>query len=217
VGDSVPTAADRAHLAAAEAHLLAADPILAGLIAAHGPCTLTPEPDLFGSLADAIVSQQISVKAAAAIMRRFLALLPGAQLDPRAILALSEETLRGAGLSRAKVAYVRDLAAHVASGALDLATLAIRPDDEVIAALVQVKGIGRWTAEMFLIFALGRLDVLPVDDLGFRRAVERAYGLPGLPAPAALHALAAPWRPYRSVATWYLWRSLNNTPNVAGA
>jgi DNA-3-methyladenine glycosylase II len=206
----------RARLAAAEAHLRAVDPVLAGLIARHGPCALTPASDRFGALVDSIISQQISVKAADAILRRFVLALPGGVCAPAPILSLSVEDMRALGLSRAKAAYVRDLAERVAGGALDLAGLDDAPDEDVILALTQVKGIGRWTAEMFLIFALGRLDVLPVDDLGFRRAVERSYGLPALPPPATLHALGAPWRPYRSIATWYLWRSLNNTPAAAG-
>ena len=199
-------------LAAAETHLAGADPVLAQIITTTGPCTLSRQVDLFGALAESIISQQISVKAADAIMRRFLNLLPAGHLDPAAILALPEESLREAGLSRAKAVYLRDLAAHVADGRLDLADLEREPDDAVIAALLPVKGIGRWTAEMFLIFALGRLDVLPVDDLGFRRGIQLRYGLPDLPARTTLPALAEPWRPYRSIATWYLWRSLNNTP-----
>ncbi|HMA34695.1 MAG TPA: DNA-3-methyladenine glycosylase [Chloroflexia bacterium] len=198
----------------AAAHLRAADPVLAGLITAHGACTLTPEPDLFAALADSIISQQISVKAADAILRRFRALLPTGALDPAAILALPEASIRAAGLSGAKVVYIRDLAAHVVDGRLDLGALATAPDDAVITALTAVKGIGRWTAEMFLIFALGRLDVLPVGDLGLRRAVQRRYALPDLPTPAFLITLATPWRPYRSVATWYLWRSLAEGPVI---
>ena len=201
-------------LAAAETHLAGADPVLAQIITTTGPCTLSRQVDLFGALAESIISQQISVKAADAIMSRFLSLLPAGQLDPAAILALPEESLRAAGLSRAKAVYLRDLAAHVADGRLDLARLGQEPDEAVIAALLPVKGIGRWTAEMFLIFALGRLDVLPVDDLGFRRAVQLRYNLPDLPVRTTLPALAEPWRPYRSIATWYLWRSLNNTPTL---
>ena len=206
----------RDQLAAAEAHLSAVDPVLSGLIARHGPCALAPASDLFGALVDSIISQQISVKAADAILRRFIAALPGRVCAPEPILSLSVEDMRALGLSRAKAAYVRDLAGRVAGGALDLAGLDRESDEDIIQALTQVKGIGRWTAEMFLIFALGRLDVLPVDDLGFRRAVERNYGLPALPPPATLQTLGEPWRPYRSIATWYLWRSLNNTPPVAG-
>ncbi len=186
--------------------------MLARLVAAHGPCTLTPEPDLFGTLVDSIVSQQLSVKAAATIVGRLAAALPGGRLTPAGILATPDETLRAAGLSGAKTRYVRDLAQHVAAGTLDLAHLAAQPDEDAVAALVAVRGIGRWTAEMFLIFACNRPDILPVDDLGFRRAVQIQYNLPDLPPPATLPPRAEPWRPYRSIATWYLWRSLHNTP-----
>lgn len=209
---------DPAVLAAATAHLAAADPSLARIIAVRGPCTLGRESDLFLSLLDAIISQQLSVKAAETILRRLLALLPGGGTDPVAILALPDAAIRGAGLSGAKMAGVRDLAGRVHAGTLDLAALEAAPDEDVIAALLPVRGIGRWTAEMFLIFALGRLDVLPVADLGFRQAVARDYGVPLTPTltraqVAALHVVGAPWRPYRSIATWYLWRSLSPRPN----
>ncbi len=193
--------------AAAEAHLQAADPALARLIAAHGPCTLHPHSDYFMTLIRSIISQQISTKAAATIGARFFALLP--EVTPAAVLALDEAAMRGAGLSAAKARYVRDLAAKVESGVVDLARIDRQPDEEVIRELVQVAGIGRWTAEMFLIFSLGRLDVLPVDDLGFRTAAQRVYSLPALPDKVALQTLAVPWHPYASIATWYLWRSLS--------
>ena len=203
--------------AAAEAHLAAVDPVLARLIAAHGPCTLAPDPRPFHTLVDSIISQQISVKAAASILRRFQALLPDGAVTPEAILALPVEQMRAAGLSGAKARYVRDLAEKVAAGVVDLESIAHAPDEVVIRELVQVKGIGRWTAEMFLIFSLGRPDVLPVDDLGFRTAAQRAYGLAALPGKAALQALAAGWHPYATVATWHLWRSLSNTPALEAA
>ncbi len=193
--------------AAAEAHLQAADPALARLIATHGPCTLQPHPDYFMTLIRSIVSQQISVKAAATIHARFFALMP--DVTPAAVLALDEAAMRGAGLSAAKARYVRDLTTKVAAGVVDLARIDQKPDEAIITELVQVAGIGRWTAEMFLIFSLGRLDVLPVDDLGFRTAAQRVYGLPTLPDKAKLAALAVPWHPYTSIATWYLWRSLS--------
>lgn len=203
--------------AAAEAHLAAADPALARLIATHGPCTLVPDPRYFHTLVDSIISQQISVKAAASILRRFQALLPDGTVTPEAILALPLEEMRAAGLSGAKARYVRDLAEKVAAGVVDLEGIRHEPDEAVIRELVQVKGIGRWTAEMFLIFSLGRLDVLPVDDLGFRTAAQRVYGLAALPGKADLQALAAGWHPYATVATWYLWRSLSNTPALEAA
>lgn len=207
-----PVPVARAALAAAEAHLAAADPVLATLIATHGPCSLAREQDLFAALVDSIIGQQLSVKAAATIAGRLRAALPGGALAADAILALPDDALRGAGLSRAKAAYLRDLAGHVTAGTLDLAALDTQTDDAVTAALVAVKGIGPWTAQMFLIFALGRLDVLPVADLGLREAAVRAYSLPARPTAADLTARAVPWRPYRSIATWYLWRSLGNAP-----
>lgn len=202
---------DREIMAAAEAHLAAADPVLAAMIASHGPCTLEVETNHFASLVDAIISQQISVRAADSILRRLTETVPGGALSPDAIMALTEDEMRAAGLSGAKVASIRDLASRIVAGTLDLPALDAAPDEEVIAALLPVRGIGRWTAEMYLIFVLGRLDVLPVGDFGFRQAVARRYALPtppngGLPTGPALTALAEPWRPYRSVATWYFWK-----------
>ncbi len=195
-----------ARYADATAHLGAVDPVLAKIISNVGPCTLQPESHGFMTLVDAIVSQQISLKAAAAIMARVVAAV--APLTPANLLAQPPETLRALGLSGQKARYLLDLAAHVDDGRIDLATLPELDDEAIIAQLLPVKGIGRWTAEMYLIFALGRPDVLPVDDLGLRQGVQRAYGHPALLGRAELAALAAPWRPYRSVATWYLWQSL---------
>jgi len=189
--------------------------VLARIIAERGPCALAPDPAYFARLVRAIVGQQISVKAASSIRARLYALVPDGEATPEAILRLSDEDLRGAGVSRPKARSLRDLAEKVSSGQLDLAGLNGKPDEEVIRDLVQVRGIGRWTAEMLLIFALGRPDVLPVDDLGFRNAVQRAYGLGALPGPAELREIAAPWHPYASIATWYLWRSLDNVPQTA--
>ena len=193
-------------------HLTAADPVLAGLIARHGLPEPSADPRLFRTLVRAIVSQQLSGAGAAAIMRRVEALFPQGDVQPAALAALGEEALRASGLSRAKVAALHDLAAHALDGRLDLALLAALPDEEVIARLVAVRGIGRWTAEMFLIFSLQRPDVLPVDDYGIRNAVKRAYGLAELPGKRELTALAEPWRPHRSLASLLLWRSLDNRP-----
>lgn len=151
-----------------------------------------------------IISQQISVKAARAIRSRVEALVDGHPLPDR-ILALDQDTLRAAGLSNSKVRYLKDLAERVAGEDLNLDNLRHLSDDEVIAELTQVKGIGRWTAEMFLIFSLGRPDILPVDDLGLRAGIKRLHGLDHLPNADECRALAAPWRPYRSLGTWYLW------------
>ncbi len=196
-------------IADAEAYLAQTDLLFAPLIARHGPCRLGRQGDLFAALVSSIISQQISVKAADSIERRFIETL-GGTLDPAVIGTLPDTALRGVGLSGAKVAYIRDLAARVSDGRLDLAALPALDDEAVIAALLPVRGIGRWTAEMLLMFALERPDVLPVDDNGLRRAMERRCGLPAPARPAAMIAHAAAWRPYRSVATWYLWRSLSD-------
>jgi DNA-3-methyladenine glycosylase II len=159
-----------------------------------------------------IISQQISTKAAQSIGARLEQTLGRAGLTPKGILKLSEEKIRAAGLSAAKTRSVRDLADKVHSGQLPIDALPTLPDEDVIAALVPVFGIGRWTAEMYLIFSLGRLDVLPVADLGLRVGVQRAYQLEQPPTKVELTALAEPWQPYRSVATWYFWRSLGSVP-----
>jgi DNA-3-methyladenine glycosylase II len=194
-----------ATLAAGIKHLSAVDPIMATTIALVGPCVLMPNPNLFETLVDAIISQQISVKAADAIMARLRAATPGNLLIPAALLTLDHEALRAAGLSTPKARYVRDLTERVTSGQLSLASLPEQEDEMVIAELVKVKGIGRWTAEMVLIFALARPDVLPVDDLGFVEGVRSAYGLSERPKPQEVYARGELWRPYRTFATWYMW------------
>jgi DNA-3-methyladenine glycosylase II len=168
--------------------------------------------DAYGALLRAIVGQQLSVKAARSIYNRFTDLFGGHTPTPEELLAVDAEELRGVGLSRAKAGYVRSLAEHVAAGELELDRLDELSDDEVTAELVAVKGLGRWTADMFLIFHLGRPDVLPVGDLGVRRAVQRLYGFEGPPSAAELEALGERWRPYRSLASLYLWESLDNAP-----
>jgi DNA-3-methyladenine glycosylase II len=161
----------------------------------------------------AIVGQQLSVSAARAIYGRLTARFEDRPPTPPEILDDEPEELRAAaGLSRAKVGYLRSLAEHVISGELELERLDELTDDEVIAELTAVKGIGEWSAHMFLMFHLERPDVLPVGDLGIRRAIERAYGLDALPEPAAIEKIAEPWRPYRTLACRYLWRSLQNEP-----
>ncbi|HEY8490931.1 MAG TPA: DNA-3-methyladenine glycosylase [Dehalococcoidia bacterium] len=192
-------------------HLRAADPVLARIVGAVGPFAMAIRPDPYQMLVRAIQYQQITGRAAAAIERRFHELYGGAPPEPAALLATPDEALRGAGLSRQKIAYLRDLAARALDGTLDTSDLHRLPDEEVIRRVTLVKGIGRWTAEMLLMFCLGRPDVLPVGDLGLRRGVQRAYGLPDLPAADELTRLAEPWRPYRSVATWYLWQSVRMT------
>ena len=190
-------------------------PLLRTLIAAYGTCGLArlQREDPFTALVEAIVWQQLSGKAAATIYKRVLALLPeGGPPTPGGILALEEADLRAAGLSRAKTAYIRDLATRVREGDVPLDALGTLEDDPVIAELTKVKGIGRWTAEMFLMFRLHRPDVLPVDDVGIANAIRRAYGLRKIPSPVRMQKIAEPWRPYRSVACWYLWRSLDALP-----
>src|SRR5579872_1255273 len=183
-------------------HLAAADPVMAALIARVGPCTLEPHGEPFIALARSIVGQQISVQAAATIWSRFSALYePEGPITPSAVLQTPDETLCAVGLSRAKAVYVKDLAARFVDGAIVPAQLPAMTDEEIIEHLTRVKGIGRWTAEMFLIFSLCRPDVLPVYDLGFRTAVQRADGLPERPAAAYLRERGERWRPYRTVAT----------------
>ena len=196
----------------AQRHLSRCDPLLAQLIRRVGPCTLQPGVEAFPALARAIIAQVISTKAAQAVTVRVEAVLAPQGLTPTAVSAVSEEALRGAGLSRAKVLALKDLASRAESGELPLDRLTEMTDEEVIDCLVPVRGIGRWTAEMFLIFSLGRLDVLPVDDFGLRAGVQALYELPDLPGRAALRERGEPWRPYRSIATWYFWRGRGFVP-----
>jgi DNA-3-methyladenine glycosylase II len=169
--------------------------------------------DAYGALLRAIVGQQLSTKAARTIFERLTGLFDDHTPTPRELLDADPEQLRGAGLSRAKVAYLRDLAERVEDGDLELDRLAELPDEEVAEQLTEVKGLGQWTVDMFLIFHLGRPDVLPVGDLGIRRAAQIAYGLDELPGAAELERIAEPWRPWRSLACLYLWRSMDSTPD----
>ena len=197
--------------ARARRHLARRDPILRDLMRVHGKCGLADAQhgDPFGALMKAIVSQQLSTKAADTIFRRLIALFDGPP-TPLALARLTDLQLREVGLSGQKLRYMRDLGGRVQDGSLPLHALDAMTDDEVIASLTQVKGIGRWTAEMFLMFRLHRPDVLPVDDLGIVKAVQKAYGLRKTPSPDRLNRIGEAWRPYRSVACWYLWRSLND-------
>lgn len=196
---------------AAYKHLLACDEKLAPLIKKHGPPKLGHEPDAWLALSASIISQQISTHAARAIRNRVAALGEnGAFPSPQIILNLPDETLRGAGLSGNKLLSLRDLARHFNEGEIAPEKLAKMGDEEVIDALIPVRGIGRWTAEMFLIFSLRRPDVLAVDDWGLRMAAKKLYGLDEPPKAKEFRALAEPWKPFRSVASWYLWRSLDN-------
>ena len=168
--------------------------------------------DAYGALVRAIVGQQVSASAARAIYGRLTGLFGDRTPTPRELLGTDPGALRAAGLSGAKVAYLRDLAERIEDGDLDLERLAEQPDEEVRAQLLEVKGLGPWTVDVFLLFHLGRPDVLPVGDVGLKRAVQRAYALDELPGPAELERIAEPWRPHRSLACLYLWRSLDNRP-----
>ena len=189
-------------------HLKKSDPILCAIIDRVGPFRMTYDEPAFASLAEAIVYQQLHGKAAATIFKR-LTDLTELPLRPEGILKLSEEQMRGAGLSKQKLSYLRDLAAKAQSGEVDFAHLPDLPDEEVIKQLTKIKGIGAWTAHMFLMFALRRPNVLPTGDLGIQMAIRRHYRKRKLPNPQQMEKLAKCWEPYRSVACWYLWRSMD--------
>lgn len=192
---------------AAITHLRTADPVMARLIDQVGPFKLARHPEHFQALVRAIMFQQLAGAACQAILDRFVALFPGAPFPtPSQVLEASDEQLRGAGLSRQKLAYLKDLARHVGEDSLNFHRFPRMDDEEIIADLIRVKGIGRWTAEMFLMFNLGRPDVLPVNNLGFRTAAMKAYRMRQLPTAKQLRKLGERWRPYRTVAVWYLWQ-----------
>jgi DNA-3-methyladenine glycosylase II len=211
---TVPVPAESAALA----RLRGADPVMAGLIDRFGDpdrvlARRGPRPgDAYGTLVRSIVGQQLSTKAARTIFERLMELFGGHTPTPRELLDTDPEELRRVGMSRAKVAFLRDLAEHVEDRELRLDRLAELPDEEVLEQLTAIKGLGPWSVHMFLIFYLGRPDVLPVGDLGIRRAVQIAYGLGELPAAGELERIAEAWRPHRSLACLYLWRSLDSTP-----
>ena len=189
-------------------HLKKSDPVLRSIIERVGPCRMEFGPAEFSSLAEAIVYQQLNGKAAVTIFRRF-AELAGEPITPEGILKLGDEQLRAVGLSKQKSAYLKDLAARTAAGLLDFSKLPDLSDDEVIQHLTQVKGIGVWTAHMFLIFSLRRPNVLPTGDYGVQMAVKKHYRKRKLPKPPEMEKIARAWEPYRSIACWYMWRSLD--------
>jgi DNA-3-methyladenine glycosylase II len=189
-------------------HLKNCDPVLAAIIESVGAYRMNYDEPAFASLAEAIVYQQLHGKAAATIFKRVTD-LAGLPLTPEGILKLSEEQMRGAGLSKQKLSYLRDLAAKTKSGEVQFAHFGEMSDEEVIEQLTKIKGIGRWTAHMFLIFALRRPNVLPTGDLGIQMAIRKHYRKRKLPKPAHMEKIAKCWEPYRSVASWYLWRSLD--------
>jgi 3-methyladenine DNA glycosylase/8-oxoguanine DNA glycosylase len=195
----------------ARKHLMKADPTLRLIIKRVGPCQLhaVSPRDPFEALCMAIASQQLSVKAADTIFGRFCDLFPNRKPTPERVMTLTDDQIRAAGFSRPKVSFIKDLAAHVLDGRLDLKRLKRHPDDEVMRQLIAVKGIGRWTAEIFLMFRLGRPDIFPADDLGLMNAVHRAYALRKRPDAKRLRKMGELWSPHRSVAAWYLWQSLS--------
>jgi DNA-3-methyladenine glycosylase II len=200
-------------------HLKRVDPVLARVIEQVGPCRIELRTDgtHYNALTRAIVFQQLSGKAAGTILSRFNAIYPANAPTPEAVLATSDERLRAVGLSRQKIAYMRDLSLKVTTGDLPLDAVEHMADDDLIAHLVQVKGIGRWTAQMFLMFRLGRPDVLPELDLGIQNAIRKAYRMRKRPTPKQVKRIGAKWSPHSSVASWYLWRSLENGDGQLGA
>ena len=201
------------NLPAAVRHLKRVDPRLAAVIERVGPCRFEAhaEGTHFQALLRSIIYQQLSGKAAATIHRRVIDVLGGNPV-PEALLLTPDEDLRSAGLSRQKISYARDLARHAADGSVPLEHLDALDDEAIIAALASVKGVGRWTAQMFLMFRLGRPNVLPAEDLGIRKGVQLTYRTRGLPPPKRVLVIGRPWAPYATIASWYLWRSLELPP-----
>ncbi len=199
---------------AAIRHLKSVDPVMGGLIDRAGPFSLKLDRNRFGMLVRSILSQQISTKAARSIRLRLDQLLDPLPMSAQAIHERTDEELRSVGLSRQKVTYLKDLSSRVLDERLQLNRIGRLTDEEVIEHLVQVKGIGRWTAQMFLIFSLGRLDVFPHDDLIVRSSIKELYGLEELPSKQQSHTIAAPWKPYSSVASWYCWRLIDVKNNL---
>jgi DNA-3-methyladenine glycosylase II len=198
----------------AENYLSDQDKRLAPVIKASGPCRLNPHTDHYGELVGSIVGQQLSSKAAATIWKRVLELFGGKMPTPEQLLKVDGQKLREAGCSWPKIGYMKDLAQHIIDGRLDLSHISTMPNEQLIEQLTAVKGIGEWSAHMFMMFGLGRLDILPVGDLGIRKAMMNLYELGKLPDPAVCVTIANEnkWHPYESVASWYLWQSLDNSP-----
>jgi len=192
------------------AHVRRSDAKLKPIMDAQGVLAFKPEGEPFESLVESILSQQLAGAAASAIIRKVRALFPDGKLEPNRIHRVDARKLRAAGVSPQKLSYLKDLAARVVDGRLDLEALATLPDERIIEVLDEVKGIGPWTAHMFLIFTLGRPDVLPVDDYGIRTSVQRVYGFSQLPKKAEIEKLAEKWRPYSTVASLYLWHMRDN-------
>lgn len=201
---------DKILIQKAQTHLKSSDAILSGLIDKYGPCTISPELDnLFHSLASSIISQQLSARATMAIKGRLFQLLGTDRLTPELILRMTAKNFKRVGLSRAKSDYIQGLALAVKNGVIDFSLICNCDDEEVIAKLVNLSGIGRWTAEMFLIFGLGRPDVLSVNDTGLKRAFKLTYNLRKTPSANEMISIGEAWKPYRSVGSWYLWRTID--------
>jgi DNA-3-methyladenine glycosylase II len=199
------------NLQKAAQHLSKADPALFSVISRAGPAALAPHTDYYGALVNSIIGQQLSVKAAASIKKRLRDLFDGKLPSPEQILKTSIEELRAIGFSNAKANYIRDLAQHIVDGRVVFDHFPSLSNEEIIGELTDVKGIGEWTAHMFLMFCMGRLDVLPVGDLGIRNGIRELYGFTDLPTPAQIREIADKnnWAPYESAASWYVWRSLD--------
>lgn len=197
-------------------YLTRVDPVLAPVIEKYGLCTMRPHKNYYQELVDSIISQQLSVKAGASIVKKFVALFGAEFPSPEKILQKDVDELRTAGLSRAKANYVRDLAQHVVDGKIKFDHLDSLTNDEVIKELTTVKGIGEWTVHMFLMFCMGRVDVLPVGDLGIKNGIWKLYGIDHQPSPQEVREIAAAngWHPYESIACWYVWQSLDNAPKL---
>lgn len=202
-------------LKVAATHLAKVDLALAPIIKRAGLPTITPHKNYYQELVESIVSQQLSVKAAATILKRFVDLFAGSDFPtPEQILKVDIETLRGVGLSRQKGSYIQDLALKVIEGTVTFDELDKLSNDEIVKELTQIKGVGVWTVHMFLMFCMGRLDVLPVGDLGIKNGIQKLYGLENTPTPDDITEIAKnnSWHPYESVASWYVWHSLDNKP-----
>lgn len=200
----------------ASEYLSGRDPVLAPIIAKAGLCPIRPHKNYYWELVDAIISQQLSVRAAASIEKRFQQMFKSELPKPEQILEKTVEDLKTVGLSRPKANYIRDLAGHIADGELELDKLEDLSNEEIVAELTAVKGIGEWTAHMFLMFSLARPDVLPVGDLGIVNSIKQLYGFDHRPSPAEIKELADKnkWVPYQSIASWYIWQNLGNTPQI---
>jgi len=201
---------DRSLIKKAIRHLKSSDVVLSKLIKSHGQCTLEPAKDNpFHALISSIISQQLSAAAARSIKGKLFSLLGAERFTPNGILKMTPRDFKETGLSRPKQEYIRGIALAVRKGALDFASLAEFEDEYIISQLVSLKGIGRWTAEMFLIFGLGKPDILSLDDAGLKRGFKLTYGLQQTPSDEEMISISEPWRPYRSVASWYLWRAID--------